>query len=95
MKFFEMTTISGAGRLKTASRNRGLIPPKGVVLVALPTLIGQHTPSVLTDGGYKKANTDGVGSGRVKEVLSPRVIAYQRSVRDGKKFNQNDTKTFT
>ncbi|MEA7548806.1 hypothetical protein ONK29_26985, partial [Salmonella enterica subsp. enterica serovar Anatum] len=41
-----------AGRLKTASRNRGLISPKGVVLVALPTLIGQHTPSVLSDGGY-------------------------------------------
>lgn len=79
-----MTTQSGAGRLKTASRNRGLISPKGVVLVALPTLIGQHTPSVLSDGGYKKANTDGVGSGRVKEVLSPRLLGYQRLGTNGK-----------
>lgn len=56
-KFFEMTAISDAGRLKTTSRNRGLIPPKGIVLVALPTLSGQHTPSVLTDGEYKKKPT--------------------------------------
>lgn len=47
-------------------------------------MIGQHTPSVLSDGGYKKANTDRVGSGRVKEVLSPRLLGYQRLGTNGK-----------
>ncbi len=31
---------NGAGRFETAQRDRGLIPRKGVVLVALPTMIG-------------------------------------------------------